>query len=137
MIKVAGIWELGWSAPITEAHLWSYPLRDFGVDEWCMSPVSGIADTAVKEYPEVKDVIAANPDLTVVFCDENGTQTLSEFQHPENALYVFGKAGQSPFVSLFKEGDLSLKIETHANLGLLWPHQAVTIILHDRLMKQR
>jgi len=136
IVKIAGIWEMGWSAPLTEHSHWHYPLRDFKVDEFIMCPVSGIAEP-VKEYAELSLAIAANPDLQVVFVDEQGTETLSNFVHPENALYVFGKASQSPLATYYKEGDLSLRIETPANAGLLWPHQAAAILLYDRMLKQK
>ena len=52
MIKIAGLWELGWNTPIKEVEQWEFPLRDYGVDEFIMSPVSGISNNAVKEVPD-------------------------------------------------------------------------------------
>lgn len=127
---------MGWSAPITEHSHWSYPLRDFEVDEFIMCPVSGISED-VKEYAELSLAIADNPGLKVVFVDERGTETLTNFVHPENAIYIFGKASQSPLATYYKEGDLSIRIETPANLGLLWPHQAAVIVLYDRMLKSQ
>jgi len=136
-VKVAGLWEFGWSAPLTECSFWKFPLQDFGIDEWDMCPITGINEPAVTEYPELSDVIAANPDLTVIFVDENGQNTLNDFVHPPKALYIFGKASQSAFATYFREGDLSLKIETVQNQGLLWPHQAAILVLYDRMLKMR
>ncbi len=135
IVKVVGLWELGWSAPITESNLWMYPLRDLGVNEWIMCPVSGIDEPAVKEYKDIPAVIEANPDLTVVYLDEKAETSLSDFVHPDKALYVLGKAGISPLIAYKREQDVSVKIETCANLGLLWPHQAVSIVLYDRFKK--
>ena len=134
-VKVAGMWELGWSAPITEYDLWDMVIRDFCVDEFYMSPVSGIQRT-VTEVPDITDAIAANPNLVVVFVDEHADIPLADFVHPKDALYVFGKATCSAFLSMKRENDLAVRIETNSgSVGLLWAHQAAAIILYDRLVK--
>lgn len=136
MIKVAGFWDLHWNTPIKEIDLWEYPLRDFGVDQHYMIPISGIDNKKVHERQEINEVLDKNRDMTIIFCDERANTLLKDFEHPENALYVFGKANYSPFLNLAREGDLSLKIETvRPQGGLLWGHQAASIILYDRLMK--
>lgn len=135
-VKIAGLWEFGWSSPIQEQSHWTYPLRDFGVTEFCMCPVSGIRpdnQVPLVEYHELSEVIAANPDLTRVFVDENGETSLCDFVHPQNALYIFGKAGQSPMATYKQDGDLSVSIATCQNLGLLWPHQAVVLVMFHRM----
>jgi hypothetical protein len=129
LVKVAGIWERGWMAPITEFDLWAFPLRDFGVDEWIMTPVSGIAEK-VTEFKNMGAVIEANSDLIPVYVDEKGETPLSQFEHPDNALYILGKAGRSEF----RKG-ISVKIETKEDSGLLWPHQAICVVLYDRKSK--
>lgn len=131
MIKVAGVWELGWNTPIMEYDLWKFPMRDFGVDEWYMAPISGIQKGNITEVAFIKDAIHLNPDFTPVCIDENGTTDLEEFTHPENALYLLGKAGGSPNA----DSGFSVRIPTKENKGLLWPHQAICIVLYDRLKK--
>ena len=132
MIKVVGCWELGWSTPIMEFDLWTYPLRDFSVDEHIMTPVSGI-DSNVTEVKSIQEAIDDNPGLIPVYVDEDGDTPLTEFEHPENALYIFGKANYSPFATVGKKG-VSVRIETKEH-GLLWPHQAACIVLYDRFLK--
>lgn len=135
MIKVAGLWELGWNTPIKEMDLWEYPLREFAVDELIMSPVSGIK-ARVTEVASIEDAIANNPDLTPVFCHESAECSMTDFDHPENALYIFGKANCSPFNNLHKKvASQSVRIETPSNKGMLWPHQAASIVLYDRFTK--
>ena len=134
MIKIAGVWELGWNAPLSEYDLWLF-LRDFAVDEWYMSPVSGISKRDVTEVPCITDAIEANPDLTPVYVDEKGETPLRSFQHPENPLYVFGKVGKSPWSANGKKG-ISVRIETPGEHGLIWPHQCLAIVLYDRISKQ-
>jgi len=135
MIKVLGCWELGWSTPIMEFDLWYFPLRDFKVDEFIMCPNSGIARN-VTEFKDIQAAIDANPDLTPIFLDEDGETELSDFIHPVDALYIFGKASYSPFSAMAKKGQ-SVKIETGEGKGMLWPHQAASIVLYDRHLKWR
>ena len=132
MIKVVGCWELGWSTPIMEFDLWTYPMRDFGVDELIMTPVSGI-DAKVTEFKTVADAIDANPGLVPVYIDEDADQELLHFQHPPDALYILGKANYSPYATVGKQG-IAVRVETKEH-GLLWPHQAAAIVLYDRYMK--
>ena len=94
-IKVSGTWELAWNTPIKEYDLWHFPMRDFGVEEWCMSPISGIKKSNITETETINDFIADNLDYTVVHIDEDGDIDLEDFEHPEKALYVLGKAGGS------------------------------------------
>jgi len=134
MIKVVGCWEFGWNTPFMESNLWRFPLSDFGVDEWIMTPVSGIKSSKVIEFEDIVSVIDSNPELTVVFIDEEGETSLSDYCHPENALYILGRASYSPFKTLKERGE-SVRIETCKNKGLLWGHQAAGIVLYDRMKK--
>lgn len=135
-VKMAGLWEFGWSTPIKEIELWQFPLRDFEVDGFYMAPISGIVSRHVEERGSMEEIIAEarSEGLTIVFVDEEGATPLKEFAHPQNVLYVFGKAGSSS-IALKEEQDLTVAIETPQSKGLLWPHQAATTILYDRYIK--
>jgi len=133
MVKVVGMWEFGWNTPILEYDIWEAPLREFGVDEWCMCPVSGI-NRKITEKATIQEFINENSELTLVFLDEKGEIKLSEFEHPKNALYVLGKANFSPLLN-FGKGNLSVTIETQSGTGLPWAHQIISIALYDRLKK--
>ena len=134
--KLAFMWELAWNTPIKEADLWFTPYKEFNVDHCYGVPVSGIrANTKfLSEREKLEDVIAENSDLQVVWCHEEGETTLRDFVHPENALYIFGKTNYSPFLSFDSPGSVSVKIETPSP-GLLWGHQAASVILYDRFVK--
>lgn len=133
IVKVVGIWELGYNVPLLEYDIWTYMLRDFCVDQWYMAPITGI-DRDVTEIPSIEKVVELNPDLTVVLVDEHGETPLAKFVHPRNTLYIFGKANQGP--SAGREGDISVRIETPTgSRGMLWPHQAAAIVLYDRQVK--
>lgn len=137
IVKVAGCWELGWNTPIKEADLWETMLRDFKVDKWYMEPVSGIDKVDVHEVASLEALVNDERAIgtSIVFVDENGETPLTNFKHPENVLYVFGKASYSPMRALKREGDLSIRIETPAQAALLWPHQAAAIVLYDKIRK--
>lgn len=136
MVRVAGLWELGYNTPLMELDLWQYPLREFEVEEFYMSPITGIQSNYVKEVANLGELIKTQRNLgfEIVFVDEKGDTKLQQFQHPENVLYVFGKATRSS-MNYFQEGDKSLVIETPQNTGMLWPHQCIVTILYDRMKK--
>jgi len=132
MIVVASIWEEGWFDFKTEVNLWYYPLKDFGVDEFAMTPISGIQlNNRVKEFKTIEDIIQ-HYNLPVILCTEFGDSTLEEFKHPKDALYLFNRTSGGDLTSL---QDYSLRIRTKNNKGMLWGHQAASIILYDRFLK--
>jgi hypothetical protein len=134
-IAVAGLWELGWNTPIKEIDLWEHPLKDFGVTTFYMTPVTGIFNPYVQERHGMEDILRENAHLTFVFVDERGTEDLTTFEHPEHALYIFGRSSTSAMAAWGREGDRSLVIPTVQNSGTLWPHQAAAIVLYDRMLK--
>lgn len=132
MIVVASIWETGWNTPIKEFDLWYYPLKDFGVDEIAFTPVSGIhINNKAKEFDSVKAMVE-HYNLPIIVCTEFGDTNLNDFKHPKDALYLFNRTSGG---NLPVKSDYSLKIETKLNKGMLWGHQAASIILYDRYMK--
>lgn len=135
IVKIAGFWELGWNTPIKEIELWEFLLREFGVETFYMTPITGIRSSFVQERASLEEILEENKDFKIVFCDERAEISLVDFKHPSKALYVFGKANFSPLLVYKKEKDLAVKIDTVENKGLLWPHQAASIILYDRFLK--
>ena len=135
--SVAGLWELGWNTPLQEHDLWVFPLRDYGAAAWSMAPVTGIRSEMVHEVNELGAALEAERELgrTIVHVDENGSETLDEFQHPLRACYVFGKASLSSMRAYGGAGDRSVRIVTPHQLALLWPHQAMVLVLNDRSRK--
>lgn len=132
MIKILGCWENGWNYPLLEFDLYSFPAIEYGVDELIMTPISGI-DKKVTEFRTIEQAIKANRDLEIVFIDENGEQELDDFEHPENVMYVFGRASYAPMLNNLQYK--SVRIKTPAGKGRLWGHQAMTLILDNRFKK--
>ena len=140
-VKVAGIWEMNWNIPLSESFLWTFPLREFGVKDWAMCPITGIThnESSTKmnltEYQTVPEMVEEfSGDYVRVFVDEKGETTLDEFKHPENAIYFFGNAGRAP-TDYKREGDLSVRLQTVANNGVMWPHQILVAVMYDRQTK--
>jgi hypothetical protein len=147
IIKLAGCWDVWQDADREYLAHWRFMVKHFGVDSLYMTPVTGIeqrpradnSDIPLHELPTLADVIKKNPNLTPVIVDENGATPLAEFEHPKNALYLFGKVGYSPLESL-PQCKVSVRIPSWAtdpksSLGLLHPHQAAAIVLYDRRIK--
>ena len=142
MVSVLGHWEIGYHAPITEQYDWAFPLREFKVTDWNMSPVSGIRnrerEVNLTEWNTYDDYFAANPDKKRVFFEartkhENpDTIWLDEYEHPEDCVYVFGVAGFNPTRLYAREQDDIVSIRTPASKGLLWADQAMPIALYER-----
>lgn len=138
-VHVAGLWELGWNTPIKEVELWMFPLREYGVDRFFMVPVSGIAEKKVEERPDLGGLIEEEraAGRQIVFVDEGGDQPLQEFEHPAEPTYVLGRTGLTPRIAYGTKDDVSVRIETPSQSGLLWAHQAALIVLHDRMIRWR
>lgn len=136
-VRAIGYWERGWNTPMHEMDLWEMVVRDFGIDEFHMSPVSGIDNKYVTEHVSFEEAVDSTraSGSKLVFVSETATTALADFVHPENATYVLGKVGFDPMVAYFQEGDVEIVIPTAVNQGLLWPHQALAIVMYDRLMK--
>jgi hypothetical protein len=142
-VKVAGLWELNWNIPLNESHLWTFPLREFDIMDWAMCPITGIKHNesstkmTLTEYQTSSEMVEEfSGDYVRVFVDEKGETTLDEFEHPENAVYFFGNAGRSPMESK-RDGDLSVRLQTVANNGVMWPHQILVAVMYDRQEKRR
>ena len=129
-VRIVGLWELGWFAPITEQALWQFPLREFDISEWMMIPETGLPG-----IQQVKDVQDALDERPAVFLDEKGDVPLAEFSHPDDVTYVFGKSGRSVLPEM-RPGDISVKVETPTSQGMMWAHQTLVVVLHDREAKR-
>tara|TARA_R110000822_G_scaffold73853_16_gene177649 strand:- start:1394 stop:1795 length:402 start_codon:yes stop_codon:yes gene_type:complete len=131
MVVVAGIWEQGWFDFQTELNLWQFPMRELGVDEIAMVPAISGLNNKVREFHSV-DELVQHYGLPIIVGTENGESSLQDFKHPKDALYLFNRTSGG---ELSVKPDYTLRVETHLNKGLLWGHQAASIILYDRLKK--
>jgi len=142
MAAVLAHWEWRDMVPMTEAPLWMFPLRDFGIEDWRMVPVSGIKPPGHKvELREFPTYEAALDDLRPrVFVEPRSHHVaestwLHDFDHPEDCIYIFGSAHYNPVLFHKRPGDAVVSIKTVQDKGVLWSHQAAAIALYDRIQR--
>jgi hypothetical protein len=140
MVAVLAHWEWRDMVPLTEAPLWNLPLRDFGITDWRMVPVSGIRNSErkvpLREFSNYEKAFEGD-DLQRVFIEPRShevpeTVWLHDFEHPEDCIYIFGSAHYNPAVMHKRPGDVVVSIKTLQDKGVMWPHQAAMIVLYDR-----
>ena len=144
-VKILGHWELGYHAPVTEQQYWVLPIRDFGLFDWNMVPVSGIrcaeANVKLVEWRSYEEFFMDNSDLTRVFLEPRtelqnpNTTWLHEFDHPKDCVYVFGSAHYNPTMNHCRAQDHVVTIKTIQDKGVLWADQALVITLYDRMQR--
>lgn len=134
MIRIAGMWELGWNTPIKEMDYWEVIVREFHIDKFYMTPISGIDSKYVIEKKRIEEILEENKNFDKVFVDINGDTELQSFIHPKNALYVFGRTGRGTDIYNNGEG-ITLRLDTIEGNSMLWPPQVCSIILYDRMIK--
>jgi len=145
MIKIAGHWEIDFMVPLVEAYLVNYPLREFGVEEWLMNPVSGIRNPEQRvnltEFPDYDTMLESCADLQRVFLEPRTehfnpeTTWLHEFEHPQDCVYVFGSNHYNPTLNHVREQDVVVSIKTLRDTGVLWANQCILTVLYDRMVK--
>ncbi len=149
MLKVVGCWDMWEDAPQEYLVHWKFMIDHFGVDQFYMNPNTGLGEQLKNDHIEnlqllyetnnIQETLDENPSLTPVVIDENGDVELKDFTHPEDALYILGKVGYSPkehFPNIVSVRIPSWSKEPNASYGLLHPHQAISIVLYDRMTKQ-
>jgi hypothetical protein len=144
MAAVLAHWEWRDMVPMTEAPMWNLPLRDFGIVDWRMIPVSGIRNGERKvtllEFPTYGAALEVCT-LQRVFIEPRSphevpeTMWLHDFEHPEECIYIFGSAHYNPAVMHRRPGDDVVSIKTVQDKGVLWSHQAAVITLYDRTQR--
>lgn len=147
-VKVAGYWDLWFSHRESEFDIsWRFMLKHFAVDEVILMPDLGTcekislddSEVALVEMADVHELLAANSHLTPVLVDERGTTHLHDFQHPTDALYIFGRTGGNPWDQLPDWTGATVLVESAPEQmntsAWLHPNQACSIVLYDRLAK--
>lgn len=145
MVAVLAHWEWRDMVPLTEAPLWTLPLRDFGVEDWRMVPISGIKDPEPKvhlqEFASYEEALAGDTRPRVFLEPRTGhhnpdTTWLHAFEHPKDCIYIFGSAHYNPTLFHRRPGDVVVSIKTAQDRGVLWSHQVAAIALYDRWQSQ-
>ena len=140
------VWDDGWFHPNAELVLWHDLAVSYGVDLLIMVPdlrIFNYQDITFEKYCTVNEAINAHPELTKVFlepksiADENNipSESLSTFDHPADALYIFGNSGKSNIGLVdLNRGDTVVYIPTLSTTQL-WSIECASIVLYDRHKK--
>jgi hypothetical protein len=133
-VKTAGCWDTQMlpSPEVEYRSRWKFLVIGFELDGIYMSPITGFSGH-VLEVEDIMEAVTANPDLVPVLVDECSPNTLQNFEHPSDALYLFGRTGQSFYGGWKGE---SVAIEYPGTLSSCYqPDQAAAIVLYYRMRK--
>jgi len=137
MITVLGMWESVWmEAERTERRIWKQTIQAFGVDRWAMCDVRGGPFTSPLQHPSIPEMLAANPGPKTFLIPPGRVDSidLADYEHPSDAIYVFGNTAQSLAGYLTNE-DESVSIYTPAAADM-FGHAVLAAVLYDRLVKR-
>lgn len=93
--------EKRWLDQRTEHAMWSHLARAYGADLQLLENLSEMD---------------CDPNAQIIVVDEEGSVVLSDYEHPENAVYVFGRS-QQRLLPLFDDVD-SVRIDTPNPISL-------------------
>lgn len=132
MVVVGSAWEIGWNTPEKEYDLWKFPMREFGVDKLAFTPVSAI-NTDIDEFTSFPAMVE-HYNLPVVICSDIGGIDIRDYKHPKDALYLLQRTSGGDLRGMFPKADV-ITIATPLEKGMMWGHQAASIIMYDRYLK--
>jgi hypothetical protein len=145
MIAVVGHWEIGYCTPIMEASYWNFVLRDFGVSDWRMTPVSGVRHNeqqkvTLTEFHSYNEALEGC-QLHRVFIEPRTrrfnpvTTWLHEYEHPDDCIYIFGSTHRNPTLGRVREEDDVVSIKSKLDSGIPWASHCLMVVLYDRMVK--
>jgi len=147
MIEVVSHWEIGWNTPLLEADLWLLPLRDFGVTDWWVWPVTGIRcreqRVNLHERPDLRTILQETPSWRRVYFEPinpsqfSGPSTLlNEYEHTDDAVWIFGSNHFCPPMQMGRDENADyVTLPSVEDAGVIWPHQIFVAAAYDRLVK--
>lgn len=97
-------------------------------------PLIGIDDFLQLKKPSIKEQLEKLPESTKVICVDlvEGATPLPHFQHPDQALYIFGPEDGSINQTVIDQADDVVYVPTVGCMNLA---ASVNVLLYDRLAK--
>jgi len=92
-VTVIGMWELDWLLPRLERRLWKQTLAAYGIKNWAMVPGDTERGSPL-EFNSLEEALTKSHGTRVFLRPDSGIP-LSEFDHPIDAVYIFGNAKES------------------------------------------
>ncbi len=136
-VTVLGMWESKWmEAERTERLLWKQTINAFAVSQWAMCNVHGGPFTSPSQYADLESMLAAHPEPKTFLIPPDrfeGSLSLANYVHPENAIYVFGNTNQSMTGHVTDDDDVvSICTPVFADM---FGHAVLAVVLYDRMVK--
>lgn len=131
MVELVALWEKGWLDARVEAFIWRQMADAFAVDRLTFVPAR-LNQERPNEAASVPDALAAS-SCRPVFLIPRGGVSLVEYEHPEDAVYVFGNAQDGN--ERWSCGHDVVSIETKRAIDF-FAVDAAAIVLYDRLVKR-
>ena len=141
------IWDEGWFHPNMEVTLWHDLALAYSVDLLIMIPDLkryNYQDINFVKYDDVETALDNHSDLTFVFLEPKNiadsanvpSESLSSFDHPKDALYIFGNSGRNN-IGLYDQsrGDKVVYVPTIKQDQQIWSIEVASIVLYDRAKK--
>jgi len=124
MITVVGMWEQGYTLEqmFIEDTVWKQTLNAYAVDRFCMVTADEIVPgvSSPEQFASMEEALATTTGERVflVFSGAEGATLLPDFNHPTDAVYIFGRPGNN-LSSYIQPGDHRVHIETPAEIDML------------------
>lgn len=121
--------------PRLERRVWKQTTAAFQVDRWLMAGVRESPLTVPLCFATMAQALEVTVGKRIFMIPPGRTPSidLTDFDHPGEAVYVFGNASQN-LVSFIREDDAVVSIKT-PHSAVLFGHCALPIVLYDRLTK--
>ncbi len=138
MITILGMWER-WENPelVPERRLWKCTIDAFAVDAWGMCDVQGGPFTGLDQYADLATMLAAYPGPKTFLVPANHVEvstSLAAYVHPADAIYVFGRAGET-LVGHVTPADDVVSIGVPLPESDMFAATVLPAVLYDRMAK--
>jgi tRNA pseudouridine-54 N-methylase len=131
MITVISRWEFGWLDPSVEAFMWKQLTKAYKVDQVIFAPTRLENRLFPIQKDSIEEAIASAQGKKVFLIPGEGND-LASFEHPDDAVYIFGNAMNGNQQEA--EGEIQVQINTPAPIDF-FAINAAAIVLYDRRVK--
>ena len=126
MVTLVGFWEYGWLEPKVELFMFRQLCAAYKVDRLVMIPTLLGPRTSVDQYDTLEEALESCSGERI-FLEPSGSEHLDTFDHPEDAVYIFGKA----MISNRHEEGKMVRINT-PSMTDMFAVNAAAIVLDNR-----
>ena len=129
MITLVSIWERGWFDASVEAFMWKQLTAAYAVDRVIFTPTELKQRIYPEQFNTMEEALASTVGEQIFLIPGHG-ESLIDFEHPQDAVYVFGNAYKSNLDIATK----IVQIPTPKNVDV-FARDAAAMVLYDRMIK--